>query len=170
MSGRSSDLIKTSTGRRIAPAGIEAKLREIPYVNQAVVVCVERPYLIGIITLDWTQFSPDGLRGTMMSEPSASSEPSIGELSASAMERLTADLQAALRSLPRYEQPAGILVLQRHFSIEASELTTTLKLRREAITQHEQPAIDALHEQIDQHYGEAASANDGTPLVVVSNT
>ena len=38
LSGRRGDLIKTSTGRRIAPARVEAALRQIPSIDQAIVV------------------------------------------------------------------------------------------------------------------------------------
>ncbi|MDE2454976.1 MAG: AMP-binding protein, partial [Burkholderiales bacterium] len=51
LTGRSGEMIKTSTGRRIAPAGIEAQLRGVPGLDQVLLVGNGRKALIALCTL-----------------------------------------------------------------------------------------------------------------------
>ena len=44
LTGRKSEVFKTSTGRRIAPGGIESILRTVPYIEQAAVFGAGRPF------------------------------------------------------------------------------------------------------------------------------
>ena len=52
ITGRKKDLIITSSGKNIAPANIEAALRESRWISQAVVHGDRRPYLVALLTLD----------------------------------------------------------------------------------------------------------------------
>ena len=52
ITGRKKDLIITSSGKNISAANIEAALREIRWVSQAVVYGDNRPYLVALLTLD----------------------------------------------------------------------------------------------------------------------
>ena len=52
ITGRKKELIITSSGKNIAPANIEAPLRESRWISQAVVYGDNRPYLVALLTLD----------------------------------------------------------------------------------------------------------------------
>jgi len=52
ITGRKKDIIITSGGKSITPANIEAALREIRWVAEALVFGDDQPYLVATLTLD----------------------------------------------------------------------------------------------------------------------
>jgi len=125
LTGRSGDIIKTSTGRRIAPGAIESTLQAVAGIDQAVLVGANRKFLVAICTC----------------LPSDSPAATIASL--------RAPLASALASLSTHERPAAIGFLPRAFDIQSGEVTTNLKLRRSVIAQQHQALIDQLYEVID---------------------
>jgi long-chain acyl-CoA synthetase len=122
--GRNSDLIKTSTGRRIAPGPIEAKLESIPGVDRAVVLGSGRKCVCAILSM-----------------------PSAPEFSST---HFSVAATKALQDLPEYERPGVYVIRRKAFSIEAGELTTNLKLRRHAIASNLETVIEALYDELAQ--------------------
>jgi len=51
LTGRKSEIIKTATGRRIAPAAIESFLLKVPSVESAAVFGAGRPYPVAVVVL-----------------------------------------------------------------------------------------------------------------------
>src|SRR4029079_13552683 len=49
---RKKELLITAGGKNVSPANIEAALKTIPLVGQAMAVGDSRPYLVGVLTLD----------------------------------------------------------------------------------------------------------------------
>ena len=124
LTGRRAELLKTSGGRRVAPAGIEAKLRAIPYVEHAAVVGADRKCLVAVMAVDPT-LAQDG-------------------------ERIASDVRAHVSDLPRFEQPAGVLVVRDGFSVAGGELTASAKLRRSFVERKFLPAIERLYATLDR--------------------
>jgi long-chain acyl-CoA synthetase len=106
--GRKGDLIKTSTGRKIAPAAIEQKLMKYLRAEQAMVMGEGRPYLVAIVCYD----------GGMTEEQKATFEKNLAKMN---------------EGLADHERVRRCVVLDRLFSLERGELTRTSKLRRENI-------------------------------------
>ncbi len=50
-----------------------------------------------------------------------------------------------LRVLAQFEMPKKLLILARDFTVEAGELTPTLKVRRRVVEEHNRTAIEALY-------------------------
>lgn len=119
--GRKSDLIKTSTGRRIAPAGVEAMLRKVHGVEQVLVVGAGRKCLVALLT---TVTLPDGTEARSLME---------------------SQVRAALEAVSEHDRPAAIAVIAPPFSIEHDELTANLKLRRGVIEQRHTALIERLY-------------------------
>lgn len=130
LTGRKSEVFKTSTGRRIAPVPIESALRQLPYVEHAVVFGRNRP--VAVVLLSVTP-QPGGFTAPLSSET---------------LRRIGDDIAAACAPFPAYQRPAGALVSLRGFSIAAGELTGNLKLRRNAIETLNEREIDALYAQL----------------------
>ena len=120
LTGRRSDIIKTSTGRRLAPGPLEEKFKEIPFVDQAVIVGNGRKGPVLILSLKKGISAEGGAR------------------------RVSDILKEKARLLPLLSQPVGILVLNRPFSIHQGELTANLKLRRRAIESSFAAVLDKL--------------------------
>ena len=120
LTGRSGDLFKTSTGRRVAPAGIEAALATCPGVDQVIVVGAGRPYLAALCVLlpGWW---PDR------------------------RDELARELAQCLAPLNAHDRPAVVGILRQPFEIVTGELTPNLKLRRRAIEARRAAEIDALY-------------------------
>jgi long-chain acyl-CoA synthetase len=138
LTGRSSDLIKTSTGRRIAPAAVEALLLKAPGLDQAVVIGNGRKYLVAL--------------GTCL--PCDQEEPARAQLEHA--------LRQAVAGISPHERPRGMALLTRAFSLELGELTPNMKLRRAAIEERHAQLIDSLCEEIDRQ-----AASGGPEFVVI---
>jgi long-chain acyl-CoA synthetase len=128
VTGRKKDLIVMSTGKKVAPAPLEDRLRAHPLVADAVVVGEGRPYVVALLALD-----PEAMEGTALEG-----------------EELKAELQravnAANQGLSRSESIRGFAVLPRALSQEDGELTPTLKVRRAAVVDHFGATIAAVYE------------------------
>jgi len=130
--GRRSEFLKTSTGRRIVPGPIEQWFKELPFVDQAVVLGNGRKGPALLVTLDARALgSPDM------------------HLSGDQETRAAEALRAQSARLPPLARPLGILALNRAFSVVRGEMTANLKLRRAAIEDHYQTALDDLYARVD---------------------
>jgi len=142
--GRKSELIKTSTGRRIAPAEIEGQLRQVPDVEHAVVFGTNRPFLTALLAL--SEAAPK--------DPAA--------LAASAR----AQIADAVETLPGYQRPAGVLLSRRALSIAEGHLTPNLKLRRARIEEDFRGELDALYELLSGEREPARARELGDVLLL----
>lgn len=131
LTGRKSEIIKTSAGRRIALPPIESALREIPWVDHAVVLGSGRKCLAALLTVDRAAF------------PIPSAKLAVGH------PKLRNELVARISRLERQEQPAAAILLQRPFSVDGGELTSNLKLRRLEIEHKYKSAIENLYAKLD---------------------
>lgn len=120
--GRKREIIKTSEGKMISPAMIEAKLQALREVDQAVVFGSERPYLIALISLLPDQISTADLRN-----------------------RIQEQIKAINQELASHERIKKFEVIQTGFSIEAEEVTATLKIRRHIIEKKYSSIIQELY-------------------------
>ena len=59
--------------------------------------------------------------------------------------KVAGEIKKALRDLAHYEMPKKFLLLARDFSIEAGELTPTLKVKRRVVEKLHQAKIDELY-------------------------
>ena len=131
LAGRKSEVFKTSTGRRVAPVPIEARLKQLPYVDHAVVFGRDRPVPVALLCVNTGQL-PD--------QPQ-----DAAPLAAGTMKRIADDLAAVCASLSGHDRPAGILVSRETLTIARGELTSNLKLRRAPIEARYRAHIDALY-------------------------
>jgi long-chain acyl-CoA synthetase len=131
--GRKSDLFKTSTGRRIAPAIIESHLRQIDYVEHAVVFGADWPFLIAVMAV-----SEAALCSRFGNRTQSNDAQAIAS-------RVRADIAAAVADLAGYERPAGVVLTTRPFLVDAGHITPNLKVRRAAVEAAFRDSLDELH-------------------------
>ncbi len=134
LTGRAGDMIKTSTGRRVAPTGVEAQLRDLVEIDQAVLLGHGRKCLVALCT------------------------PANPELGWPPAELLRQGLRVILERINPHERPSGVALLNRPFSIDAGELTSNLKVKRAAVERNHAALLQQLYEAIDQHAGAGESA------------
>lgn len=141
ITGRKKDIIVTAAGKNVAPAPLEDRLRAHPLISQAVVVGEGRPFVSALITLDGealaTWAAEAGKATTQMAE--LAEDPDVRA-------QVQAAIDAANASVSRAESIRSFAILPADLSIEADELTPTLKVRRATVEKHHAQVIDALYQ------------------------
>ena len=137
---RKKELIITSGGKNIAPAPIEARLRSIPAVAQAVVIGDGHNYLTALLTLDAERLPAEA-------EAAGSS---AGDLEAAAVcpeirDRIERQVEEVNRELAGVETIKRFSILPGELSIEGGELTPTMKIKRRVVQEKYAPQIEALY-------------------------
>ena len=137
---RKKELIVTAGGKNVSPANLEAAMRSVPLVAQAIAVGDDRPFVAALVTLDdeavasWAAARGLGIDDVTLlrrhPEVVAEVEAAIGRQ----MERFS-----------RAEQVRRIVVLDETWSADSELLTPTLKLRRRAIHARYADVIDAIY-------------------------
>lgn len=139
ITGRKKELIVTAGGKNVAPAPLEDRLRAHPLISQAVVVGDARPFIAALVTLD-----PDGL-----AEWAADHDLDRATQDLAHHPDLVATVQeavdAANLSVSRAESIRRFAILPNDLTIEAGELTPTLKVRRATVEKTYADAIDSLY-------------------------
>jgi long-chain acyl-CoA synthetase len=121
---RKKSLIVTSAGKKIAPANVEAAIKaQSALVSQVYVHGDRRSWLAALVTLD--------------PEESARAADPAAEVARA--------VEAANRTLARYEQVKRWRIVEREFTQEDGLLTPTLKQKRKAIEARYAAEIDALY-------------------------
>lgn len=138
ITGRKKEIIITSGGKNIAPKNIEAALKNLPLVAEAVVIGDKRRFLTALITLEEgaaQKFSQEnGLEGqTLHNNP-----------------KLIAEIQKGIDTevntqFARVEHVRAFRVLPRNFTVEHGELTPTLKIKRKVINEHFKDEIESMY-------------------------
>ena len=137
--GRKKEIIITSGGKNIAPKNIEAALKNLEMVSQAVVIGESRRFLTALLTLDQdaaTKFAQQHhLEGQTLHE-----HPTL-------LEHLQKEIDEKVNNLfARVEHVRNFRVLPRDFTVEDGELTPTLKIKRRIINEHFSDEIESMYE------------------------
>ncbi|MFC9855497.1 AMP-dependent synthetase/ligase [Streptomyces prasinus] len=141
ITGRKKDIIITSSGKSVAPAALEQRLRTHPLVHQAVVVGDDRPCVGALITLD-----PDFLthwRGALSLPGDAPTREAREENAL--REEIARAVTAANSSVSRSESIRVFRVLPEPFDVTNGLLTPSMKLRRDEIVRRYALEIDAMY-------------------------
>ena len=137
--GRKKEIIITSGGKNIAPKNIEAALKNIDLVSQAVVIGEQRRFITALITLDeenLPQFvQAYGLEGQTLHDNQV------------VIDYLQKEIDEKVNSLfARVEQVRKFTILPRDFTVEDGELTPTLKIKRRVINENFSNEIESMYE------------------------
>jgi long-chain acyl-CoA synthetase len=141
ITGRKKDILITSGGKNIAPSNIEAALKDLPIVSQAVVVGDRRPYLVALLTLDPTAI------------PALAERHGLDPAKLSAADAVRAEIQRGIDQSvnPKFAQVEHVrkfAILPRELSIEEGELTPTMKIKRNVVNAHFGSVIDELYDGV----------------------
>lgn len=135
---RKKELFKTSNGKYVAPAQIEAQFKGLcPVASQMVVIGNNRNFVSALITLDedaitsWAE--RNNLRGDYVTLLSSSPVQGLIE---GYIQQLNAHLN-------KWEQVKKFTILHRDLSVDYQELTPSLKLKRKVVDEHFAREIEA---------------------------
>jgi long-chain acyl-CoA synthetase len=136
ITGRKKDIIITAGGKNVAPKLLEGGLRNHPLVAEAVVIGDRRKFLTALVALDAEAVGRFMKERELFGPPEQSGE-------------IRAEIQQAVdvvnADLARVEQIKKFAVLPRELSIAEGELTPTLKVKRNVVTDHFGAEIEAMY-------------------------
>ncbi|MBV7699759.1 long-chain fatty acid--CoA ligase [Streptomyces sp. TRM70350] len=142
ITGRKKDIIITSSGKSVAPAALEQRLRMHPLIHQAVVVGDDRPCVGALITLD-----PEFLAHWRAALALQGDAPVREAREENALrEEVARAVAAANSAVSRSESIRVFRVLPEPFDVANGLLTPSMKLRRDAIVRHYAAEIDAMYQ------------------------
>ncbi|MGH2925769.1 MAG: AMP-dependent synthetase/ligase [Solirubrobacterales bacterium] len=137
---RKKELIITAAGKNLSPANIEARLKQIPLVSQAIAIGDRRKFISALLTLDaeavgrWA--GEQGLAGDLASL--AENDELIAEVQRG--------LDQANDELARVEQVKRFAILPADWEPGGDELTPTMKLKRKPILAKYSSEVEALYD------------------------
>jgi long-chain acyl-CoA synthetase len=136
ITGRKKDIIITAGGKNVAPKLLEGGIRSHPLVAEVLVIGDRRKFLTALVSLD------SEAAGRFMKERELSGPPDK-------CEEIRAEIQQAVDAvnteMARVEQIKKFTILPREFSIAEGELTPTLKVKRNVVTEHFTAEIEAMY-------------------------
>ncbi|HUB07388.1 MAG TPA: long-chain fatty acid--CoA ligase [Myxococcales bacterium] len=137
---RKKDLIKTSGGKYVAPQFLEGKLKAIsPWIDQVLVHGNNRNFCTALVTLDeeairkWAREN-----GADASLPVLAKDDRVRALLKPAFDQLNAEL-------PSYSTIKKFAVLPASLTVEAGELTPSLKVKRKVVEQKYKALLDGFY-------------------------
>jgi long-chain acyl-CoA synthetase len=127
LTGRKRDILKTSGGKMLAPSPIEESLKGCNFIGQVCILGDNRKYFVALVTLSELAQAKGGING-----------PGIQEAIQSRFDEIN-------KGLASYEQIKRFKILDRDFSIEAGEMTPTLKMKRNIIEKNFADLIEEMY-------------------------
>lgn len=137
---RKKELLITSGGKNVAPAPIEARLKTIPGIAQAVLVGDQRNYVAALLTLDPERVAEVARRLGSPARDIAAARTC--EIFRAYLER---ELENVNATVARYEAVRRFVVLPGELTIDGGELTPTMKLKRRVIREKYAAEIESLY-------------------------
>ncbi|HEX5818697.1 MAG TPA: long-chain fatty acid--CoA ligase [Gemmatimonadales bacterium] len=137
---RKKDLIVTAGGKNIAPQPIENMVKTSRYITNAVMIGDRRSFPIMLLVPnvpvlhEWAKRHGLAVTGdeALLAHPDT-------------MEKLEREVRRTLRDLARFEVPKRFVLVPQDFSIEAGEMTPTLKVRRRVVEEKYRVQIEATY-------------------------
>jgi long-chain acyl-CoA synthetase len=138
---RKKDMFKTSQGKYVAPSAISAHFKGIcPYASEIIVYGEGKPYCVALVSLD-----ADSIRE--WAADNGMGEKSFGDIArdSTTREMVSGYVEQLNKGLNRWEQVKRFSIIDRELTVEAGDLTPSLKLKRKAV-------VDNFHDSIDTLY------------------
>ncbi len=137
---RKKDLIKTANGKYVAPQRLENLLKTNPYISNVLIHGDQKKYIVALITLN------AGMIKKYASEKGVSFENMTDLIKSRQVYNLIKYIVAETNShLASHESIKKFAILPHDFTIEAGELTPSLKVKRKVCDEKYRAEIDALY-------------------------
>jgi long-chain acyl-CoA synthetase len=137
---RKKDLIVTSGGKKIAPQKLENLLQTDPLIHQALIFGGGQRHLLALITLDRNHVAELARKEGIVIE-------GADEMAAHpwVRARVRDIIRRKNNELAPFEAIRNFCILSRDFTVEAEELTPTLKPRRQVIAERYKELIEEMY-------------------------
>lgn len=138
ITGRKKDLIITSGGKNISPGNIEASLMDTHLIEHAVVCGDGHNYLTALVTLDAAALAAFVKSAGIKNGANQFTHPRV-------LQEVQAEIDRVNDKLTRVCQIRKFTVLPAALTVEAGELTPTLKVKRKVVMERQRALIDAMY-------------------------
>lgn len=138
---RKKDIIITAGGKHIAPQYIENRLAGKGIISRLLVYGDRRKYITALVTLNH-----DALRAFARVHGQSHIEVEKFQLHPSVYNEVDRLIQEVNRELASFEQIKRFLILEEDFTVEADELTPTLKLKRKFVIEKYRKLLDSMYD------------------------
>ena len=140
ITGRTKELIVSSTGKKIYPGRVEALFKTEPLISQVLLIGDRLPFLTALFTIN--PAAAESLKGMEAWKGRPANELLQAPPVLSEIQKAVARVN---KQLAPFEQVRRHRVLGRDFSIERGELTATMKVRRSRAMENFREDIDELY-------------------------
>ncbi|WP_370415803.1 long-chain fatty acid--CoA ligase [Streptomyces fradiae] len=140
ITGRKKEILVTSGGKSVSPAGLEERVRAHPLVSQCIVVGNDRPYVAALVTLD-----QEAVEHWLAMQNRPSLPPAELVHDTGLETEIRRAVVAANTKVSQAESIRTFRILAHPFSEEHGLLTPSLKLKRKAIEQAYAAEVEALY-------------------------
>ncbi|MGW4159826.1 AMP-dependent synthetase/ligase [Streptomyces sp. NPDC004788] len=140
ITGRKKEILVTSGGKSVSPAGLEERVRAHPLVAQCIVVGNDRPYVAALVTLD-----QEAVEHWLSMQNRPPLPPADLVHDAALETEIRRAVVAANTRVSQAESIRTFRILAHPFSEEHGLLTPSLKLKRKAIEQAYAAEVEALY-------------------------
>ena len=150
---RKKDILITAYGKNIAPQPLEALLKSSPYIGTPVLIGDRRKYLSALIVPNFEKLERDAaaLGVTTTDREKLVKDEKVRAIIQDEIDRFN-------QNLDRQEKIRRFMLLPRDFTIDADEITPSLKVKRKVIDTKYKELIDQMYADEDAVMREAKSA------------
>jgi long-chain acyl-CoA synthetase len=141
ITGRTKDIIVTSSGKNVPAARIENEISDHRWISQVVVYGDDKNYLVALVTLDEEE------RPKLAEQAGVQDDPQEMASSDAVRDEIQKAIDEANQQFARVEQVKKFAILEEDLSQERGELTPTLKVKRSAVYENHRDRFEALYEE-----------------------
>ena len=134
---RKKEVFKTSTGKYVSPARVEAAIKRSMFVAQAMVVGDGRAHPAALVAPNWDLVRVE-LNLPAITPEELAERDDVVQFMAAEVRKQTSDLAS-------YEQIRRIAILPREFSVETGELSPSMKIKRRVVEDRYKASIDRAY-------------------------
>ncbi len=139
ITGRIKEQYKLENGKYVVPSPLEEELKLSPYILNAMLYGLNRPFNVALIVIDeaavtrWAQ-------GKKLEIKDAISDAAVKDL-------IAKELETRAQHFRGYEKPKAFALIREDFTVENGLLTPSLKVRRKLVLDRYLPSLEALYKK-----------------------
>ncbi len=139
ITGRIKEQYKLENGKYVVPSPLEEELKLSPYILNALLFGLNRPFNVALVVLDeaavtrWAKEKSLDVRDMV-------SDTAVKEL-------IEKELATRAQNFRGYEKPKAFTLIREDFTVENGLLTPSLKVRRKLVLDRYLPLLEALYSQ-----------------------
>ena len=138
--GRKKEIMITAGGKNIAPKNIEAALKNVDLIAEAVIIADRRRFISALVTLEPAALAKFAEENGLQGQADLHKNQAVIDAVQKGID------EKCNAHFARVEQVRKFAILPRQFTVEDGELTPTQKIKRRIINQNWETEIESMYE------------------------